>query len=244
MATHKFTNAAIWASQYDLSADHNSVTLEQGVEKLDKTTFGQTTRSNQGGLFTVGAKGQGLLSYGVGEVEANLQTVFAVADVPLTVGPLGAAAAERAYFTKVLTGDLKPLGGQVGDLHGFEWSAAGNAVPWVPGTVMAAKAARTTSGNSGTALALGAVSASQRIYAALHVFAASGTSPTLAVTIKSDDLVGFGSPATQITLSTATTVGAQFASAAGAITDTFWRVDWTIGGTTPSFTFAVVIGII
>lgn len=244
MAVHKFTNAAIYLAQYDVSGDHNAVTLEQGVEALDKTVFGNTTRAHLGGLLTASAKGQGFLSYGTAEIETILNATFNTPDTPVTVGPLGAGAAERAYFTKALSTKVKPLGGTVGDIHAFEWSADGSGgVPFVPGTVMAAKAARSTSSNSGTALQLGAVSASQRIYAALHVFAASGTTPTLAVTVKSDNGVGFGTPATQITFTTATATGAQFASAAGAISDDYWRVDWTVGGTTPSFTFAVVIGI-
>lgn len=244
MAVHKLTNAVVYLAQYDISADHNMVELSQGVDKNDGTTFGQTTRINKAGLFTVDAKGQGFTSFGSGEIEAILSANLGTADIPLSVMAEGGDATERAYFTQLLKASLQPFGGQVGELDGFQWAGSGSGgVPLVPGTVMAAKAARTTSSNSGTALQLGAVSATQRLYAALHVFAASGTTPTLAVTVRSDNGVGFGTPVTQITFTSATGVTSQFSSVAGAITDDWWRVDWVVGGTTPSFTFAVVIGI-
>lgn len=244
MAVHKLTDAKIYVAQYDISADHNMVELPYGVEALDKTTFGQTTRVHTGGLYAVDLKGQGFVNYGTGEIEDVLRSIQAVADVPLSVMAEGGDAGERAYFTRILTASTKTLGGTVGDLHGFEWAAKGSAgQPLVPGTVFAAKAARGSSSNSGTALQLGAVGASQRVYAALHVFAASGTTPTLDVTVKSDNGVGFGTPITQLTFTQATGVTSEVTSAAGAITDDYWRVDWTVGGTTPSFTFAVVVGI-
>ncbi len=71
----------------------------------------------------------------------------------------------------------------------------------------------------------------------------TGGSPTLDVTIESAALVGFGSPTTRMTFSQMTARGAQFASVAGAITDPYWRVKWTLGGSTPGFALVVAIGI-
>ena len=104
--------------------------------------------------------------------------------------------------------------------------------------------ARTSSG-TGTAWQVGALSSSQRLYAGLHVISASGTTPTLAVKVQSDT-VGFGSATDRITFSTATDVAnrEQFSSVAGAITDDYWRVSYTIGGSsTPTFSFMVCVGI-
>ncbi len=74
--------------------------------------------------------------------------------------------------------------------------------------------------------------------------AASGTTPTLDVTIESDDGVGMGSPTTRINFAQATAIGAQWATpVAGAIADDWWRVAYTLGGASPSFTFICIIGI-
>lgn len=244
MAQHALTNATIFFGQYDISADHNQVRVVTGVEPQDRTTFGQTTRIKTAGLRTGEMNGEGFLDYGTAAVETYLSSNLGLNNVPITVTPNGTAN-ERAAFMQALIASLNPVGGTVGEMHKFAWKGETGQTPLVhTGVLMAAKAARTSSSNSGTAQQLGVVGASQRIWAALHVFAASGTSPQLVVTVKSDNAVGFASPATQITFTTATAATSEVKSTAGAITDDYWRVDWTISGTTPSFTFAVAIGIL
>ncbi len=78
----------------------------------------------------------------------------------------------------------------------------------------------------------------------MHVVAASGTTPTLDMIVESDDNSGITSGVTRITFTQEVAVGAQYATAvAGPITDDWWRVGWTIGGTGPSFTVIVTVGI-
>lgn len=244
MAQHPLINATVFFGQYDISADHNQVRVGATVEALDRTTFGQTTRIKMGGLRAGEITGSGFLDYGATAVEAYLSEKLSLNDVPITVTPTGTAL-DRGPFMQALVASLTPVGGTVGDMHRFDWKGETGQSPLIrTGVLMAAKAARTSSSNSGTAQQLGAVGASQKIWAALHVFAASGTTPSLAVTVKSDNSVGFGSPTTQITFTSATTATSEVKSTAGAITDDYWRVDWTISGTTPSFTFAVAIGIL
>jgi hypothetical protein len=73
-----------------------------------------------------------------------------------------------------------------------------------------------------------------------------GTSPTLDVIVQSDDASGFPSATNRITFTQATGFTAEYATpVAGAITDDWWRVNFTIGGTaSPNFTFICVIGIL
>lgn len=245
MAQHPLINAVIYLAQFDVSADHNVIRVPVGVDSLDRTTFGQTTRIHTAGLRTGEITGEGFLDYGTSPdlIEKILSDRVGLANIPLSVMAEGGDANERAIFTKALMASIAPVGGPVGEMHRFSLRAQPSKAALVRGTVLAAKAARTTTGNSGTAQQLGAVAANQRVWAALHVFAAAGTSPTLAVTVRSDDAVGFASPTTRITFTTATGVTSEFLSTVGAITDDFWRVDWTIGGTSPSFTFAVMVGI-
>lgn len=97
-----------------------------------------------------------------------------------------------------------------------------------------ASAARTVTGNSGNLPNYGAASA---LRAQLNVTAASGTSPTLNVLI--EDSVDDGA-----TWNTVGTFAQRVATGREVINVTVpfgdvLRVSWTIGGTTPSFTFAV-----
>jgi hypothetical protein len=86
---------------------------------------------------------------------------------------------------------------------------------------------------------LGPVSATQSIYSGLHVLAASGS---LVCTVKSDNSSGFSSPTTRITHSTFTAIGAEIKSAAGAISDDYWRVDYTVSGS-GSFDFIISLAV-
>ena len=86
--------------------------------------------------------------------------------------------------------------------------------------------------------------AGKSMYAALHVISVSGTSPTLDVIVQSDDNSGFTTPTNRITFSQTGAVGAEWGSVAGAVTDDYWRVSYTIGGSdTPTFAFAVTCGL-
>jgi hypothetical protein len=68
--------------------------------------------------------------------------------------------------------------------------------------------------------------------------------PTITARIESDNASGFPSATTQLTFTGATAIGGQFLSTSGsAITDDWWRVAWTITGTSPSFLFAMAFGI-
>jgi len=99
--------------------------------------------------------------------------------------------------------------------------------------IIATSAARTTTGNSGSQ----ACGAGIYLNLLVEVTAASGTTPTLDFTVEwsmDGTNFGVGQPAdsfTQITAATARVVK-QFVAKAP-----FYRLVWTIGGTTPSFTF-------
>ena len=136
-----------------------------------------------------------------------------------------------------------PLQGPPGGLAMAKVSGKTSTGPIIRGTLMHSGAVARTASGTGTARQLGAVSSSQKVYAALHVLSASGTTPSLTVKVQSDNAVGFPSATDVITFSAATAVGSQWGSTAGALTDDWWRVSYTISGTSPSFLFAVTIGI-
>ena len=99
-------------------------------------------------------------------------------------------------------------------------------------TTLASSAARTATG-TGAAVEV-ADRGSVRLL--LDVTAASGTTPTLDVTIETsyDGSTGWTSLGT---FTQKTAVSSQRKNFGGA--DRFVRASWTIGGTTPSFTFSV-----
>lgn len=105
-----------------------------------------------------------------------------------------------------------------------------------PGVVdiLVPSAARTASGDTGTLDGYG-VADSARVQ--LEVTAASGTSPTLDVVVE-DTLDGTNWNVVG-TFAQKTAAGREVVNLSTPFTDRL-RVRWTVGGTSPSFTFSVI----
>lgn len=100
---------------------------------------------------------------------------------------------------------------------------------------LAASAARTT---TGAGSAFGAFGYADTLRAQLNVTAASGTTPSVTVLI--EDTVDGTNWNTIGTFAAKTTTGREVINVTAPFTDVI-RASWTITGTTPSFTFDVVV---
>lgn len=239
------TNVQILHDGFDIASDLNELGLEHGIEEVEDTAFGDSTRSAEGGLETTEVSYTGYYTAGTDAIEDVLFGDVGVSDVPITVAEGTGADGDICYFTRYLYSSFSPFNSiAVGDSHQIVGAGVGRKEPLLRGQFLH-NATVTTTG-TGTAVQVGAVASGEIAYAALHVTDSSGDgSQTLDVTVESDDASGFGSPTTQMTFSQFTTsVGSGWQTAAGAITDDWWRVSHTVGGTgSPSFTYVVVLGI-
>lgn len=241
MPTHVLTDASLWVHDVSVHDLANTLQVATAREVLDNTRFGGTARTNKVGLFTVAVSASGMAD--MTSYDSKLHALHNNATSAVVSASATSADGDNAYTFRALNTALSPFGGQVGALSALSVDAAGRAgVRPIRGTILHPETARTATG-TGTGRQLGAVSATQTVFGSLHVVAASGTLPTLDVVVQSDDANTFLSPTTRLTFSQATGLTAQFQSAAGAVTDTWWRVSYTIAGTTPSFTFIAVVGI-
>jgi hypothetical protein len=228
------------------------------VTNSDKVAFGNITAvkvpfTNFGSGGFVENK-PGLIS-GEFSVDAFQDFAADVMDDELGVSALGAqypisvqpnptgteTAGDAAWFTRGIITRYDPLGGAKGDaakaLTGAVYDTA-----VIRGLCAHPKAARTSDGN-GTAVALVGPTASQRLYAAIHVTAYSGFS-SVVFKIQSDDAGGFGSATDRITLATVTGTTSEFASVAGSFSsETHHRVTWDVTGS-GSVTFACFVGVL
>ncbi len=244
-----YKNVKVYSGGYDLSGYSNKAALSYEFDEVETIVFGDATHHGIPGLPKLGFELEGLASANATSTatwesdDILAARLGSATSQPMTFAPQTGADGEPAYFADSVLLKYAP-GGAVGEAYAFSASGSGVDTALVRGTIMATGAKTSTS--QGTARQLGAVTAAQKLYAVLHVFAVSGTSPTLDVLVKSDDAEGFSSGTTRITFTQKTAIGYQFATpVAGAITDDWWRIYWTIGGTdTPSFTFAVAVGIL
>lgn len=224
---------------YRLRGIMNSVALNDACELQDATAFGDTAMRRVAGLYSPAVDMEGFYD---ATLDGVLNSNLGVANVPITVStPAGSADGETAFMFRAMAGEYSAFGG-VGEVNPFSLKAEGSdGSRLVRGTIMH-NATRTASGN-GTARQLGAIASGKKMYAALHVLSAS-VSDTLDIVIASDDNAGFTSGVTRLTFSQATAIGSQWLTLDGPITDDWWRVQYTIGGVSPSFEFIVVLGIL
>lgn len=244
MAGQVLTTTGIWMDGYDLSGQSRGVSLSRGVDLKDATTFGSTTRTAFPALKRSNLNVQGLWSAGSSTVDgapdkalySNIQTegsIFSVAPVATEGTPA---------YTFQATQSSYEFGGQIGEIMPFSLAAECSTTPGlVRGQLIFKKTALSSSGN-GTKFQVGAVAAGQKMYAGLHVLAA-GTG-TFDGILQSDADASAGSESTRITFTQATAVSSQWGSVAGAITDTWWRLNYTIAGGAPSFSVVLVIGVL
>lgn len=236
-------NARLFAVGADLTGASNKIELTAEVEDKETTNYYSAGyKEVLGGLGSaeVAAEGQWEAADSTKVDNASWTQLGGVG--PWTACPDNAAVGDLAYITQCLRSSYS-LGGAIGDVA--PWSGKGtSAWPLVRGQMAhPAGTARTTTG-VGTAVQLGAVTAGKRLYAALHVLSVAGTTPSITARIESDNAVGFPSATTQLTFTAANAAGGEaLRTTGGAITDDWFRVAWTITGTTPSFLFATSFGI-
>ena len=236
MATFVQTNVGLYWGGYSLASSFNAIALNLGNSPQDDTVYGDTTVSSAAGLSTVQLEAEGFWESATDSV---LQSSLGSDDTVLSVTPVDQAAGSPSLFSKVTTSTYNPIStGTVGSMLGFSLSAEGRGEKSVSGEILVIPATYTSSSETVTNASIGAVSATQSVYSALHVTAASGT---LDVIVESSPNSGWGSESTRITHTRFTAVGAEMLSTAGAITDAYWRVKWTLSG---SFDFIVSLGII
>ena len=235
------TDCKLWLDAYDLSGQMNALALEYSADVHDSTTFASAGfHEKTGSLKTWSAAHAGFFEAGVLEIDDVLFSKMGLVNQLMTVGPTTGAEGEDSYFGLSTESEYSP-GAQVGDLFTFDVSAVSNG-DLIRGTIMY-NATIGASGN-GTARQLGAVGATEKLHMGMHVIAASGGSPTLDVTVESDDNSGMTSSTMRGTFAQAIAIGSEWLDPVdGAITDDWWRIDFVIGGAGPSFTFVVSIGI-
>lgn len=225
MAGIILTDCKIVLGGYNLSGFHNSINLDYGAEMKDDTVFGTSgTRSNKPGLKTVSAVGSVFWDTVMDGVIFN--RIGATREV-MSLAPEGNAEGDMSYAVRAVNGTYNPMSGEVGELMESEFDAHSANSPLVRGRVLANLTPKAATGN-GVGVEIGAVSATQRVYSALHVV--GGATTSIVVTVESDDAAGFPSPTLRFThtLFGAAAIGAEWLQLAGPITDTYWRSTWTI----------------
>lgn len=242
MAPLVLTNAFIYVDNHDFTGDSNEVSLDCTAAALDGTTFRSGGwKAPAGGLKDTkfGVKGWWAVAALNDSVDADLFTDLGVSSLATTVGAVETEGQPCWLFqqTKISYQEF----GKVGELAPFQLSSVNtNSLGVVRGQLVKALGTVSATGALGTGLQLGAVGATQKMYATFHVTGAPGTSIT--VQIQSATANTFVGATTRATIGPLTTAGGTWVTpVAGAITDTWWR--FNVSAITGTFTVAGAIAI-
>lgn len=237
MAPYVMTDCTAWIDGLALTTYANEMTLSSSVDDKDVTTFGSGGwKARTGGLRDVDFS---LKGFWESTPDADTWSNLGTADRALTVTPTGAAGSV-AYFCRVDEFSYEQ-GGGVGDVEPFSLKAMGsNAFGAIRGQLAAAKGNVAATGALGSAVNLGAPSATQFVYAVLHVFTAA---TTITVQVQSDDNSGMSSPTTRGTIGPITVAGGTWMTrVAGPFSgETWWRMN--VSAISGTFNVAGAIGI-
>lgn len=239
-------DARIFAGGADLSGSGNKIELSDEAEFKTTTNWRSGgAREGQAGLAECQIQYGGQWEAGNASYPDDAAWAQRRTKEPWSVAPEGdsdLAPGNLMYLTRAITLQRSFWGG-VGEVAEASAMAAGDR-PLVRGLSAHASGVPRTATGTGTALELGAVTAGRYLYANLHVLSVSGTStPTITVSVQSDDNSGFSSATTRGSFAAKTAVGGEQIRIAGPFTDTWWRLSWTISGSTPSFLFLASMGI-
>ena len=242
MAIFALTDGRCYIGGYDLSDHIVGMNLNLTSEELDTTTINSGGyRSRAGGLKDAQFTANGYFEAGANKPDALLGASTGSEHIVTVMADSGAG--NTSYFFKARQFEYTLLGA-VGELTPFNISASQSADQPVKATQMNDDSATITANGNTTGRQLGAVTSAQKVYASLHVWSVAGSStPTLTAKIQSDDNSSFTSATDRITMTSATTITSEYKTASGAITDDYWRVNWTLSGTSPVFKAIVSIGI-
>ena len=233
-------NSRITISDREWSGDLTSVDTSSAVDPLDTTTLADTSKSFIAGMMSGTMTCNGLIDSASASVaNSQWQDLYAIKGdsdgVPAIIALEGFTAGKQVWVaqaTETSWSNNSSVAGTVNFTINMETTGdQGYGVSlFDPGT------AQTATGN-GTAVD-NSSSTSTGAVANLNVVEVSGTSPTLDVVVQhsADDTTY----STLLTYTQATgTTSQRLAVASGDTINRYLRVSATIGGTTPSFKFAV-----
>lgn len=243
MAVYVNQDISYLVGSIEVACNAKSAVLNTEVAELDTTSLCTTGWTSVIGGLKSGMFDMTLMADFVAlGLDETLYGYFATADVPQSLC-IGSADGSLAYLWRGIETKYGIIEGNVGELAMSKVSGKSSTGPVIRGKLIHPSSASRSATGNGTGYQLGAVSATQALYAALHVTARTGTA-SMTLKIQSDDNAGFTTPTDRITSFTAATGRTyQWGSVAGAVTDDYWRCVYTITGT-GTIQFGVTAGII
>lgn len=240
-----YTDVQAFYGEHEVSGEANTFTPDFMHEIKEHRPFAQGAVAKEPGIRGYGGTLEGVLTFSAtGPGNDFWDDKGSKVPVSVHIGNNNpAVVGDLSLLINAVNAKLDyPITG--GELLAYTLELPGDGFGGI-GNVMAIGTKGAT--GSGAAQNLGAVAAGQTIIAAMHVTAKGGTTPTLDVIVESDDAEAFTMPTTRLTFAQiGDAIGYEFvqSKSSAGITDTWWRVSWTLTGGTPSYTLSVAFAIV
>lgn len=240
MSVLALTNAFIYMGPLDFTGSSDELLLRAEAQTPECTTW----RSNRWREYKQTLKTSMLSSGGfwssasANDVDPEFFNTLGTGGQVVTAG-LQETEGEIAHIMRKLPTQVSFFEGSVGDLSRAKVEGAGSdgSIGQIRCKLFKAFGEVDSTGATGTAVELGAISGTQSLYGTLHTFGTPGTDIT--VIVESDSASNFATPTTRATFnggSITTAAGFWLTPVAGSVADTWWRINvsaitdtWTIG---------------
>lgn len=222
MAPYILRDCKFYLGGYDLSGSLNRGKLDVSVNMLDSTPFNVSSVRRTPGISKASLDIDGYYEAGAELIDDILAERIGGAEELLSVFPQDALPGSIGYSFAALAAKLA-RSGSYGELFVINTQAQSSGVI-VRGTLMEIGSKASTANGAGRQL--GPVAAGKKVYAIAHVLSGSGT---LGLRLQSGATLG-GAYTDRATLGSMSGPGAQMVNAAGPVTDTYWRLAWTVSG--------------
>ena len=236
MAQHG-KDTVVLHNQYNITSSLDSTSIDRTIAVLDTSVFGQDSRTYTPGQKDGTISVEGFADPAAVGIDSILSGTFGSTATYVTVS-LGQTAGSNAYLIDSIENQYTTTS-SVTDLVRIsgEYQTAQDGI--CAGVLLLPVTTATTTA-TGASYDRSAVEITGSV-GYCHVTAASGTSPTLDVSIQIDDNSGFTSPTTLLTFSQVGPINVMRIESTTTVVaaDQYVRAAYTLGGTDPSFTFAV-----
>jgi len=235
-------NATIWLGGYDLSSASNEINFNASRAELEDSRYGDTVSAVYPGVLDVSVEVKGFFDSVLdGPLHSNLTTP---AVWPLTICPDGGDDTEAAWGLQSYTFNYSTYEATWGQSLPYRLSGRSKSGGRLArGRVMLPKAAYSATAD-GTKYQLGAVSASQKLVAVLHVF--SAVTGTWDFDVESDADAGAGGETSRGSFTQVAAASGpmqEVIEVSGPVTDEYWQVamvETGPGSITAAITFSIV----
>ena len=237
-------SCGVYMDQFDFSGVSNAVTLDIGNPLAPVTAYADVDATYVEGKPGFTCEVKGMYSIASPDFDGQLFSILTTAQRYIGIYPGGRTKGQYGYEMRSMI-SASPRHAAAASVVACDVTWRGE-LPIVRGPLLDVDTAVAASGN-GTAYQMGAVAAAETLVGVLRLLAApaGAGNNTLDVIVQSDDNEAFTSPTTRLTftqLNQATGPTVEVPTAAGAITDTWWRVNYTYAGA-GSRTFSLVIAL-